>query len=314
MKTQSEKYIQLIQSIPFHGIGLSVDLHVPDLFELISRLNHAGLAFDYLEVFRGPVSLLAPVRKVIQKIHPLEYHADSLWFTQPEFFQTPWEKECRKIIQDTSILKSHWVTHECATKEIFGNFFGTYLPPLLTRMSGELIGRQSAFIQDYLFSHWEDQDVLPPLLLIEIPPFYSFAVGDLTLSHFFRIISEHSPCGFLLDIGHLYTYFLSSGLKHRILFESFIETFLDEFPLERVVQIHLGGLKVYHQGYQDHHGSPVPELLFEFLPLLLGDSRLAYLKGIALEVDTKEIDLILTEYARFQSLGAKWLDLRKVPD
>jgi uncharacterized protein (UPF0276 family) len=313
MTYYSETYVRKVQSIPFHGIGLSVDLHVPDLFELVFRLKQSNLNFDYLELFRGPVSQLGSVREYFSNHLPLEYHADSLWFTQPEFFQTPWKKETQKIIQDTAKLESHWVTHECATKEISGYFFGTYLPPLLTRNSAELIGRQCTLVQECLSIHFEKENRISPLILIEIPPFYSFVVGDIPLSRFFKIIAGNSPCGFLLDIGHLYTYYLSAGLKNRIPLEAFIKMFLDEFPLERVVQLHLGGLKPFRQGYLDHHGAPIPELLFELLPILLEDRRLTHLKGIALEVDTKEIDLILTEYGRFQSIGLKWTEQHKVP-
>ncbi len=306
MKSRQKTYLKKIETISFHGIGLSVDLHVPDLFELIEALDQNGLPFGYLEVFRGPYSHLKPVRDLFQNGLPLEYHADCLWYTQPEFHETPWEKECDKMIRDTQALRSGWITHECATKQIGGYSFGTYLPPLLTKESGELIGRQSGEIQNYLSDHWEEPETTSPLLLVEVPPFYTFAIGDISLSAFFRTIAEQNGCGILLDIGHIYTYYLSAGLQHSIPLDLFFSDFLEEFPLERVVQIHLGGLKPFHHTFLDDHGAKVPDLLFHLLGKALEHPRLTHLKGIALEVDTKNIDLIIEEYARFLSVGLEW--------
>lgn len=292
--------------IPFHGIGLSVDLHVPDLYELIEGLNQKGLSFDYLELFRAPHSHLIPLRNHFQNSLPLEYHADCLWYTQPEFHETPWEEECNKLIQDAQVLRSHWITHECATKQIGGYPFGTYLPPLLTKESGEMIGLQSDEIQNYFFDHWEEEETASPLLLVEIPPFYSFAIGDFSLPAFFKTIAERNNCGVLLDIGHVYTYYLSTGFHRSIPLDLFFSRFLDEFPLERVVQIHLGGLKPFYQTLLDDHGSRIPDILFHLLGRALEQSSLINLKGIALEVDTKNIDLIIAEYERFLLDGLEW--------
>lgn len=308
MKSSDKTCLNKIQSIPFHGIGLSVDLHVPDLFELILSLDHHSLAFDYLEIFRGPFSQIRPVREHFSPEFPLEYHADCLWFTQPDFHKSPWKKECDRTIEVTSCLKSDWITHECATKQIAGFPFGTYLPPLLTEESGRLIGRQSEEVRNYISTRSEQPGKEAPLFLVEVPPFYTFALGDIPLSYLFRTIAGESSCGFLLDIGHVYTYYLSTGLRESTPVEDFFETFLDEFPLERVVQIHLGGLKPFHQSYLDDHGERIPEILFCLLETALNHPGLIHLKGIALEVDTKKIDLILEEYQRFRSIGRQWIE------
>ncbi|MHB8482433.1 MAG: multinuclear nonheme iron-dependent oxidase [Nitrospiria bacterium] len=310
MAAFQNSFLNRVRSIPFHGTGLSVDLHVPDLFDLIHALNKASLSFDYLEIYRGPLSHLKPVQHYFKNSLPLEYHADGLWFTQPEFNQTPWKKECEKIISETGCLNSRWITHECATKQINGYSFGTYLPPLLTEKSADLTGRQSALIQDNLDK--TTGELSSPLFLIETPPFYTFAVGDISLDRFFQIISESTPCGFLLDIGHVYTYYLTTENGNEVSPDDFFENFLDKFPLERVVQIHLGGLRPFHNTFLDDHGSLIPEILFRLLEKTLQNRRLINLKGLALEVDTKEIDLIISEYKTFLNLASKWGSLQGI--
>ncbi|MFI5304058.1 MAG: DUF692 family multinuclear iron-containing protein [Nitrospiria bacterium] len=312
MNSLREISLNRIDALSLHGVGLSVDLHMPDLFELVLRLNQSSLSFDYLEIFRAPQSHLKSVRQHFLNKFPLEYHADCLWYTQPDFPKTPWKKECDKIIRDSATLHCEWITHECATKQIAGYPFGTYIPPLLTKESGELIGRQSEEIQNYLFTHWTESEQKAPFLILEVPPFYSFAVGDLSLSSFFNSIANYTPCGFLLDIGHVYTYYLSTRMRELVAFPDFYQTFLDEFPLDRVVQVHLGGLKPFHHTYFDDHGGRIPKILFDLLKNTLDHPKLKRLKGVALEVDTKEIDLIVEEYAHFQSIAFEWKEAQKV--
>jgi uncharacterized protein (UPF0276 family) len=95
-------------------------------------------------------------------------------------------------------------------------------------------------------------------------------------------------------------------LHHYIPLDHFFNGFLEEFPLERVVQIHLGGLKPFHQTFIDDHGAKIPDILFHLLAKALEHPGLIHLRGIALEVDTKNIALIIEEYDRFLSVGLEW--------
>ena len=72
-----------VASIPTHGIGLSVDVYAPDVFDLLDALDRRGLGYGYLELFKAPSSALARVRRRIPTTL-LEYHGDGLWLTQPD--------------------------------------------------------------------------------------------------------------------------------------------------------------------------------------------------------------------------------------
>ncbi len=90
---------------------------------------------------------------------------------------------------------------------------------------------------------------------------------------------------------------------------TFFETFLHEFPLERVIQIHIAGLECHPKlsdplapdtsnaplSWIDAHSASIPEELFTLLVQVLQEPRLTNLKGIALEVDGKQIPLICRE-------------------
>jgi uncharacterized protein len=121
----------------------------------------------------------------------------------------------------------------------------------------------------------------------------------------------------VLDIGHLWTVYRYTTACRRMSLERFVGEFLDEFPLERVVEIHIAGLACHESVGQskgekglpewiDAHAAPIPSMLFTMLEQVLAHSNLVSLRAVALEVDTKPIEMIVGEYAeavrRFSSV------------
>ena len=47
-----------LRDIPPLGMGLSVDVYSPDLFELVNKLRERGLEPGYLEVFKATTTAL----------------------------------------------------------------------------------------------------------------------------------------------------------------------------------------------------------------------------------------------------------------
>ncbi len=296
-----DRFCALAAAIPRHGVGLSVDLYSPDLYQLLATLSDHGLAVDYLEVFKARASDLAALRWHAPPSLRLAYHADGLWFCQPEFMDAyPWRAQVELIRHHTAVLDSAWATHECATKQMAGYAFGTYLPPILSDESADCAGRNAQAVQELLGAR--------PLLLAEIPPFYFCVPGPMDLADFFTRLCSACDCGLLFDVGHLYTYYLYHGRPREP--GGFLRDFLARFPLERVIQIHLAGLDgpapPDGTAFLDDHGAAIPAFLFDWLETLLTQPRLTHLKGVALEVDTKSIEAILRDYPRFCAIARGW--------
>ncbi len=313
------EFQQRAERIPSLGLGLSVDLYSPNLFELVRALRDQGLAFGYLEVFKATEAGLWELKRRWPHI-PCALHGEGLWLTQPEFLrQAQTEIELDAAVAQLKILNGHWINHECASKQIAGYSFGTYLPPLFTGLAAEVVAANARYIQDRL-----DRDAAPrggtaPLLILELPPWTYFGVGDVEVPAFFFRIAERISCGFVLDIGHLWTIYRYSGAWRTDSLREYVARFLDGFPLERVVQIHLAGL-AWHERigepsdlplWIDAHGAPIPAVLFEMLAQVLASPRLVNLKGMALEVDTKEIGAIVQEFTRFRERFDGWQPRRK---
>lgn len=277
-------------------VGISTDLYFPPLEDLLRAFSDEGeFSPEYIEIFRGRTPDLVHAREIVPDNIPLSYHGDCLWYTQVDFPDNPaYRDEILRANRHMKALGAPWMIHECAQKTMEGYAFGLYAPPLLTR-EGALAARKGALA---LFGALNGR-----LLLVETPPFPPHPTGLLDLSLFFRIMTVNTGLGIGLDIGHCLTYLAASGRKTTP--HALVE-WLRDFPLERVVEIHVGGLDpMVLEGKTwpvDDHSRPVPDLLFDALESVCQSFSMPNLKGIALEVDNKEIPQIVREYGRFRSL------------
>ncbi|MDQ6734459.1 MAG: DUF692 domain-containing protein, partial [Nitrospirota bacterium] len=308
-------FIRHLSQIPSHGLGLSVDVYSPNLFDLLETLASHGLRYGYLEIFQASQSALAEVRRRLPG-ELLAYHAEGLWLTQPEWGAGD------EVLLELSGTASHlatlgcyWINHECATKQMAGFSFGTYLPALFTATSADVTAAHATRLQQSLAASGQFTADREPLVLLEIPPLTYFGFGDMPVTEFFSRIAAQAPCGFVLDLGHVWTYYRYSGDWRRRSVTAFLTEFLDAFPLDRVVQIHMAGLAVHESatGYAfealrnddapfwiDAHHAPIPDVLSDMLDQVLAHPKLRALKGLALEVDTKSIAQIVHELNQVQ--------------
>ncbi|RPH77546.1 MAG: DUF692 family protein [Nitrospiraceae bacterium] len=305
------------RNIPPLGMGLSVDVYSPNLFELENKLREQGLQPGYLEVFKATMTALSTVRQAIPDMS-LAYHGEGLWITQPDVQDSPFfQQDVQEMVTQLNHLQSFWLNHECATKQMAGYSFGTYVPPLYTRLSAEVVAANIATVQQAMDRQGRRTDGTAPLFLLEMPPLTYFSAGTIPIPHFFRLVAGLVPCGLVLDIGHLWTAYRYTTACRRMSLEQFVGEFLDEFPLDRVIEIHIAGLACHEsvgepkreEGFPewiDAHAAPIPSILFDMLEQVLAHSNLVSLRAVALEVDTKPIEMIVEEYAeavrRFSSL------------
>ncbi len=277
---------------PRPRIGLSTDLYFPPLALLLEALKK-GPSPEYLEIFRGRTEDLTRARTEIPREIPLAYHGDCLWYTQADFLDNPaYRSEVGRAVRHMDALEAPWMIHECAQKMMEGFAFGLYAPPLLTEEGATAARNGALFLQEAL---GERQ------LLVETPPFPPHPAGRMDLGEFFWRITQDTSMGIGLDLGHCMTYLALS--RRNPTPASLMDWLRHSFPLERVVEIHVGGLAQRILGEEtilvDDHTHPVPDLLFDSLEAVLDSLDLPSLAGVALEVDNKAIPLIIREFARF---------------
>jgi hypothetical protein len=180
-----------------------------------------------------------------------------------------------------------------------------------------MVAENTRRVQELLDRYCRLSHGAAPLVLLEMPPLTYFVAGTMAVPRYFQEVIERAPCGLVLDIGHLWTVYRYSGAWRRASLERFVSTFLDEFPMHRVVEIHVAGLSIHESGslpasgpvtengdgflpaWIDAHAAPIPAVLFEMLDQVLDHPGLSSLRGLALEVDTKPVELIVDEFALF---------------
>jgi uncharacterized protein len=293
-----------LRNIPLLGMGLSVDVYSPNLFELVNRLKEQGFQPGYLEIFKATTTALSTVRQALPDIS-LAYHGEGLWITQPDVQASPFfQTDVDEMVMQLNSIQSVWLNHECAMKQMAGYSFGTYVPPLYTRLSAEVVAANVAAVQQMMDRQGHRVDGAAPLFLLEMPPLTYFSAGTIPIPHFFRLVAGAVPCGLVLDIGHLWTVYRYTTACRRM-------------SLERFVEIHIAGLACHESIGQsnsgeelpewiDAHAASIPSILFSMLEQVLAHSNLVSLRAVALEVDTKPIEMIVGEYAeavrRFSSV------------
>jgi uncharacterized protein (UPF0276 family) len=304
-----------VSRLPMLGIGLSVDRYSPDLLELMRALGDGAVPYGFLEIFKGSQRALADVREAYPTL-PLAYHAEGLWVTEPQLPERyPLDEELRTVAGHVAAIDAQWVTHECATKQMAGYSFGTYLPPFFSAASARTTAANVRLVQARLDELLSERTTFAPLFLLETPPLTYFAFGDLDVADFFRLLTTEAPCGIVLDIGHLWTIYRYTGEWKEHSLAAFLDAFLARFPLERVIEIHLAGLAPHSRAllektwtarpperppaWIDAHESPIPAVLFEMFEQVIAQPRLVNLKAVALEVDNKPVKLILEELEQF---------------
>ena len=302
-----QQFRRRAHAVPRLGLGLSVDVYSPDVCELMSRFEDGGPRPAYLEIFHATTTALQRVRRYLAGV-PLAYHGEGLWITQPDFSAQPFlEHELTGVMSELNILRSPWLNHECATKQISGYSFGTYLPPLYTVESANVVAGNIALVQERLDRSRNPGELFGPLFLLEMPPLTYFVAGTISVPEYFRRVTERASCGLVLDIGHLWTVYRYGAADRQLSLERFVERFLDEFPMERVIEIHVAGLSVHEAGLSqashdgdpewiDAHAAPIPPVSWMLLEQVMAHPRLTHLRGVALEVDTKPVPLIVDEF------------------
>ncbi|MCP9451503.1 MAG: DUF692 domain-containing protein [Nitrospira sp.] len=251
------EFLTRLDHIAPHGLGLSVDVYSPDLGSLLGMLRQRQVFPDYLEVFRASPQALATVKAQAGGC-PLPCHGEGLWLTEAGACENPlFHIEVRETARHLSVLGSAWLTHECATKVIAGYPYGTYVPPLYTSEGAAVVAENALAVQTFFDRACRLPSGSTPLLLLEMPPLTYFVAGTVSIPTFFRMVTDVVPCGLVLDVGHVWTVYRYSGAWRRMELGQFLREFLDEFPLHRVVQLHVAGLDIHESERARHAIRPL---------------------------------------------------------
>ncbi len=137
------------------------------------------------------------------------------------------------------------------------------------------------------------QQIEVPFLLENITYYLKTPGSDLTEVQFISEVVEKADCGLLLDVNNVY---VNSQNFNYDPFE-----FINQLPLERVVQIHIAGHRKQDDVVLDTHGAKISKPVYDLLAHVL---RMTSVNAILLERDQY--------FPRFNSLLKELSTIRQV--
>jgi len=147
-------------------------------------------------------------------------------------------------------LQVPWMSEHLSFNKAFFNgreYVTNYmLPPLQT----------NAGIEAAVKTIREMQSHLPVPIAVETGVNYMRTIpSHISDGNFIRRVVEKADCGILLDLHNIYTN-QTNGRQN-------MQAFLDEIPLERVIELHVAGGRMRGDYYIDSHSGKIPDDLFE---------------------------------------------------
>lgn len=241
-------FLERVRALPVLGVGVSTEYGAgasKGALDPLSLRKQHPMFGAFLEVgVETEKGLDAQARAWARRGWPSTYHFLDLNLDEADDFDTGWLDEVRAIL---AVLKPSWICGDAGLWHFGPRERGhmLLLPPVLTAESADALAEGVRRLRAET-----GLEVLP-----ENPPGTAF-VGDLHLLDYFARLAERADTGLLLDCAHLAIYQRATG---RAPLDG-----LDDFPLERVVEIHVaGGQPREAHGYRwiedDHSPDVLPE-------------------------------------------------------
>jgi len=217
------------------GAGLRVK-HYADILETGPQVGFfEAISENFLVEGGKPLYYLDQVAER----YPVVLHGVSLSIGAPEEPSREYLARLKKLV---TRVNPPWVTdHFC-----FGGAGGAHVHDLLplpyTSEMVRRVARRIREVEDYLER---------PLGLENTSSYLSYRESHMTEWEFISAVLEESNAGLLLDVNNIFVSAYNHGFNPL--------TFLENIPLERVLQMHLAGHTNYGKYIIDTHCGPVPD-------------------------------------------------------
>jgi len=280
-------FLDRVRSLPRLGVGVSTEYgagEAPGALDL-GAAAEAGLA-DFLELgVELAVGLDAHAEAWIAAGRPTTWHFLDLNLDDPADLDPDWLAGTRAGLAHSGAA---WVCGDAGLWHLGPRDRGhmLLLPPVLEASRADAIAAGVRALRAAV-----GREVLP-----ENPPGQVY-VGELPLLEFYARVAEGADTGLLLDVAHLAIYQHTTG---RAPLDG-----LDDFPLDRVVEIHVaGGTLRDHRGHawveDDHSVTPI-EATWRILDHVL--PRAPNLKAIVVECERNPLHRARPLLERVRSLA-----------
>jgi uncharacterized protein (UPF0276 family) len=274
-----DEFVKIKKQLPVLGTGLGLRRElVDDTFDNAARI-------DWLEIVpENYMGLGGRARERLEEAassFPLVSHGVNLSIGSTDDLSETYLSQITELLD--RINSPWWSDHLCFTSH-GGTYMHDLLPVPLTREAVHHIAERAKRVQDRTGR---------PFLLENISFYMQMPGSQMPEEDFITNVIEEADCGLLLDVNNVYV----NSLNHK--FDPY--KYIDNLPLDRVVQIHIAGHKKIDDYVIDTHGAAVVEPVFKLLEHVL---RKAKVNAILLERDQQfpEFDELLGEVAAIKDI------------
>ena len=228
-----------VRALPKLGLGLGLrSVH----FEAILRDRPQVDWFEAIsENFMDSAGRPRAVLKAVAERYPVVLHGVSLSIGSTDPLDLDYLARLKRLADDVAPA---WISDHLCWTGMLGLNSHDLLPLPLT---GESLAHVIARVR-------QAQDFLERPLILENPSTYiRFAQSEIEEPDFLRSLSDETGCGLLLDVNNVHVSCFNSGADPF--------AYLDAFPFDRVVQLHIAGHQHLGTHIIDTHDGPVrPEV------------------------------------------------------
>lgn len=247
-------------TLPVLGVGLGYRApHFTDLFRCRSEVDFLEITADH---FLGAPPEVQAELKLLAEHFTLIPHGLDLSLGSAEGLNEPYAEAFAAMVAE---LRPPWCSEHIAFTRAGGVEIGHLVPLPFTHEAVKVLVRNVARVQPQLCA---------PLILENITYSLRLPGAEMSEGEFLRRVCECTNCGWLLDVTNLFVNSRNHGFDPR--------RWLDEAPLERVVQLHFVGTERHGGEWVDGHSTPMDSDLWALLEEVM---TRAPVRGAILERD-----------------------------
>ncbi len=235
----------MIADLPRLGLGLGLrNVH----FETILAERPAVDWFEAIsENFMDSGGRPRAVIRAVAEHYPLVLHGVSLSIGSADPLDFDYLARLKRLADE---VKPAWISDHLCWTGVLGLNSHDLLPMPLTEESLAHVAARVRQVQDFLER---------PLILENPSSYVRFAHSTMDEPEYLRRLADETGCGLLLDVNNVYVTCFNAGTDPV--------AYIDAFPCDRVVQMHLAGHQ--HRGTHiiDTHDRPVRPEVWELYRL-----------------------------------------------
>ncbi|QDX25053.1 DUF692 domain-containing protein [Sphingomonas suaedae] len=231
--------------LPRLGLGLGLrNVH----FDAILSGKPQDLWFEAIsENFMDSGGRPRAIIRAVAERYPVVLHGVSLSIGSTDPLDTGYLASLKRLADE---VRPAWISDHLCWTGVNGHNSHDLLPMPLTEESLAHVAKRVLEVQDRLER---------PLILENPSSYVRFAHSTMDEPDFLRALTEQTGCGLLLDVNNVYVSCFNAGTDPL--------AYLDAFPCDRVVQMHLAGHQDFGTHVIDTHDRPVRPEVWELFAI-----------------------------------------------